>query len=595
MKTNITLSLLFITMSTFAQVPFRQAMEANFTHDEFMLGSSSGYPQMTTESQVILDREYNYVTPTNEFKQTAIYRFPGDEYRWDKADAFVESCLNNNQVIRMHSPISPQCSEYCKEDDRTAEELGVMLTDYLIPLCQRYNSVEHILWMDVVNETIAKDGTWFGPREGTDKWENPWPIMGYDSTVALVPPVYIDSAFQLTNKYAPDVLQMINQHGDFEEVVWEKMKELVAYLRDRGRHIDGLGWQAHIDVEWEKVPGNMERLSAFIDWCHANDLAFHITEFNVWLRDGMEGELEAQAVTFSTLVNLVKEKSKNGPTGVNFWQISCLDSQHADRDGSIWDIDHNQKQSHDSIYAKIKECDDDISENNLVPNPSFEQGIAINWQKKVFGGASGDIYNSPIAYSCINACHIEVETAMDIANAGVETLPISLPENIAELEASAWVKGMIGTEARTQMVFELNDGTNKHSPSAPVVLTGDFTELKHLFTVPDDVKNFIFRIQCGGTVGSYYVDAVTVQEPGTSGINDEKHSSFTISPNPANGIIYITTESIHNTYSIFNLAGHLVLTGQLEGMHSSIDISQLPNGYYMVKLDSGEMQKLLVA
>lgn len=47
-------------------------------------------------------------------------------------------------------------------------------------------------------------GDWFGPREGTDKWENPWTILGYDEESELRVPLYIDKAFEIANKYAPD-------------------------------------------------------------------------------------------------------------------------------------------------------------------------------------------------------------------------------------------------------------------------------------------------------------------------------------------------------------------------------------------------------
>lgn len=88
-------------------------------------------------------------------------------------------------------------------------------------------------------------------------------------------------AFEISNKYAPNVKQIINQHGDFEENVWSRMKDLVKYLRSKGRRVDGIGWQAHIDTGWEKVPGNLKRLDNFISWCHNNNLEFHITKLNI--------------------------------------------------------------------------------------------------------------------------------------------------------------------------------------------------------------------------------------------------------------------------------------------------------------------------
>lgn len=58
-----------------------------------------------------------------------------------------------------------------------------MLEEYMTQLCVRYGNQPNVRWMDVVNETIAKEnvndpvfgpqkrGEWFAARQGTDKWE----------------------------------------------------------------------------------------------------------------------------------------------------------------------------------------------------------------------------------------------------------------------------------------------------------------------------------------------------------------------------------------------------------------------------------------
>jgi GH35 family endo-1,4-beta-xylanase len=60
----------------------------------------------------------------------------------------------------------------------------------------------------------------------------------------LNPPLYINLAFELANKYAPNTALVINQHGGMEELMWDKVKALVPYLRQQGLRIDGIGWQA---------------------------------------------------------------------------------------------------------------------------------------------------------------------------------------------------------------------------------------------------------------------------------------------------------------------------------------------------------------
>ena len=33
--------------------------------------------------------------------------------------------------------------------------------------------------------------------------------------------------------------------------MWQKVKAVVRYLREQGLRVDGIGWQAHIDVAWK--------------------------------------------------------------------------------------------------------------------------------------------------------------------------------------------------------------------------------------------------------------------------------------------------------------------------------------------------------
>lgn len=322
-----------------------------FPEGNVYIGSACHHNLMETKTGEILKREFSYVTPANDFKQTYIHPEPG-KYQYENPDDWVKFCKTNAQVIRMHAPISPQCSPWVKDDSRTAEELETMLEEYMKALCTKYNGTSNILWLDVVNETIDKTtGDWFGPKPGTDKWENPWPKIGYDESHPLKPPLYIKQAFTLANKYAPDVKQIINQHGELEEASWEKMKALVAYLRENNLRIDGLGWQAHIDLGWEKIPGNIERLGEIVRWCHSNELEFHITEFNVWLKDENTGKINEQAATFKAITKTVLDNRHNGVVGINFWHICANDTQNKEWDGCLFNDNCEPKPA----YYEIKE------------------------------------------------------------------------------------------------------------------------------------------------------------------------------------------------------------------------------------------------
>ena len=317
-----------------------------------LIGTAMNASSWGTESETILNREFNYVTPGNDFKQPAIHPVPG-AWRWAKADDWVRRCKENNQVMRLHGPISPQCSKWAKHDDRTSEELSQNLVEFMTELCKRYNDTEHIRWMDVVNETVTREGDWFGPREGVEKWENPWTKIGFDESDPLRPPLYIKQAFEIANKHAPNIKQIINQHGGMEQVMWRKIAATVVYLRKAGLRVDGIGWQAHVDVGFEKDQDNMKNLHAMITWAHRNDLEFHITEKNVWLKGDQAGNYQAQADTFRAIFAALLQHGDEGVVTWNAWMIRDNETPSPDFEACLFDPKGNPKPAYFAIQELL--------------------------------------------------------------------------------------------------------------------------------------------------------------------------------------------------------------------------------------------------
>ncbi|MEG1587190.1 MAG: endo-1,4-beta-xylanase [Bacteroidales bacterium] len=345
------------------KIPLREIVDRYYKKN-FYLGIANHAKLIGQLSTEIADREFSYIVPANDYKQSYIHR-DFTSWRWEYPDAYLRHATEKGQLLRLHGPISPQCSPWARNDQRTPEELSRMLDEFMTALCLRYGNEKQVMWMDVVNETICpetvkggtgfddrKPGDWFGPRLGTDKWENPWTILGYDENSEIKVPRYIDRAFELSNAYAPNIRQIINQHGQFEEVVWEKMKKLVAYLRnDKGRRVDGLGWQAHIEMGWEKKPGNLARLDAMIKWCHANQLEFHITEMNVWMKDPATADENAQADTFGAVLQTLLKNRHTGTVGLSFWNVRDEDTANPAWQGNLWRNDGTPRRA----YHRIKQ------------------------------------------------------------------------------------------------------------------------------------------------------------------------------------------------------------------------------------------------
>ena len=74
---------------------------------------------------------------------------------------------------------------------------------------------------------------------------------------------------------------------------------------------------------------------------------------------------------------------------------------------------------------------------------------------------------------------------------------------------------------------------------------------------------------------------------GTNEFSD--NSSFSVYPNPATDKIFIESSSFNNTkeqsISLYNLYGQLILQQTMPMANICIDISQLPSGTYMLKIN----------
>ena len=153
------------------------------------------------------------------------------------------------------------------------------MTDYMTELSKRINNKSSVKWMDVVNETVNADGSWFAEKSGTDTWENPWLQIGLNSDNI---PIYIVKAFEIANEHATNKSLIYNHHTGVESEGWEKVKSTILYLKNKGLRVDGVGWQGHlkdhIDLGMDKQ--SLDYLSDLIDWAHKNELDFHITEFD---------------------------------------------------------------------------------------------------------------------------------------------------------------------------------------------------------------------------------------------------------------------------------------------------------------------------
>ena len=337
-----------------ADLSIRQIMDKQYRNGRFYVGCSSRKRYFSTPDTNARNffNEFSYNTPENSFKQAVVFQAPNAswetgalEYRY-----FIKKARETKQVIRAHSPISPQVSTWARDDSRTAQELENNLTFFMTEMSKDLEANKDVVkWMDVVNETLNTSntkglnydgtggeniinfqiGSWMGPKKGNNTWENPWTIMGFDTVKVnsepFVIPKYIIKSFELANKYAPNIKKIWNTHGKTVELIgFEKQKKAISYLRSKGLAVDGIGWQAHVKLGWEKDPNNIKDLETMIDWCFQNKLEFHVTELDVQVATGTDlNKLQTtraeQAETINAVVEVLLKKIDKGAVSVNFW------------------------------------------------------------------------------------------------------------------------------------------------------------------------------------------------------------------------------------------------------------------------------------
>ena len=322
--------------------------------ERFYFGATISSKQLGTDAEKLLINNFNMTVPENAVKQARVHPDPYT-WNWDDMDNILLMSEKNNLVVRLHGPVSPQSSHWAKNDNRTPIELEKNMNEYLIEQCKRYNGHPNVLWMDVVNETVERNGEWFGPKKGVDQWENPWTIIGFENDPNKTPK-YIVKAFEIANEYAPNISLVYNQHGGMEKKMWEKVKETIIYLKGRGLRVDGLGWQAHLSNKNNINQEDIQFLSDLIDWCHDNELDFHVTEIDYKIFGEVNTyNQKIQADAYSSILKILLSKINNGVVTYNTWGIIDRIGEHTDKSRFIFDLVGNPKPAY---FSLLKTLDD---------------------------------------------------------------------------------------------------------------------------------------------------------------------------------------------------------------------------------------------
>ena len=333
--------------------PFKKLISEDYNTDTFKFGATLNFFQFNTNVETLFLKEFDYLVAENSFKQTIVHPEP-NVWNWERADAFLDFANKNNLQLRIHGPIGPQSSNWAKTDSRTKDELIKNYEEFLTELCKKVNSEENVKWMDVVNETIDKEGKWTIEKTGTD-YQNPWAQIGNNEDGI---PLYIIRSFEIAKEYAPNVSLVFNQHQGMQPVMWDKVKETILYLKNKGLKIDGLGWQSHLrdNVIMSLNKENIDYLMSLIDWAHQNDLDFHVTEIDYKMTGDppTSSEYERQANGYSNILKALIAKRDSGVVTFNTWGVYDKNEVSEHQYKYIYDSNLNPKKAVDLLKSTLK-------------------------------------------------------------------------------------------------------------------------------------------------------------------------------------------------------------------------------------------------
>jgi GH35 family endo-1,4-beta-xylanase len=337
-------------------VPMKELL--GISKNKLQIGATLNHHELGGKKEELFLKDFKFLTPANAAKQQRIHPRP-DVWQWDRIEEFLQFSKTNNLTVRIHGPVSPQASKWAKEDHRTAKELERVMIDFMTASAKRFNKEPNVKYMDVVNETILSDGSWFGPKPGTNSWENPWLTMGLDDNGF---PKYIVKAFEIATDHAPNVKLVYNQNAGMQKPMWDKVKETILYLRSKGLRVDGIGWQGHLKLsrttaDFIKNTDNaLKELSDLIDWAHANNLDFHITEldYKVIDKSNLNTEWQTQATIYQKIINILQSKVNSGVVTLNLWDMGERFKKPAIYFQSIYDTNYNPTPAYNVIKNTLK-------------------------------------------------------------------------------------------------------------------------------------------------------------------------------------------------------------------------------------------------
>ena len=228
-----------------------QAGIHNDFKDKFMIGTALSADAILEKNHSTLNlvkREFNAVTAENVMKWELIHPKP-NVYDFKAPDKLVDFAEQNNLFLIGHTLIwhhqRPDWIFENRNGSKTSREtLLKRMEEHINTVAGRYQN--RIDAWDVVNEALNDDGT-----------------LRESSWYKIIGPDYIEHAFIMAAKAAPNAKLYYNDYNLFEPAKRDGAIKLIKNLQAKGIKIDGIGLQGHYGLYYPDLNQLEDSIKAF--------------------------------------------------------------------------------------------------------------------------------------------------------------------------------------------------------------------------------------------------------------------------------------------------------------------------------------------
>jgi hypothetical protein len=116
---------------------------------------------------------------------------------------------------------------------------------------------------------------------------------------------------------------------------------------------------------------------------------------------------------------------------------------------------------------------------------------------------------------------------------------------------------------------------------------GNSMYVNYTFSVPfgtTGLYNLILQLYCPIKSQPVYYNIISVLNLAEAGVDNNNFTQMNVYPNPVQTVLNIGNVTTTFDYTLTNMAGKIILSGQLSETNATIDMTTVTNGTYIVQL-----------